>query len=79
MTARPPQKGSTRRRDACSSQIGSRWGTSQRFPPAHLRGGEYNEVCWAFMSLSLFLRKVQLGKQESPLHQNLRSGIQGAW
>lgn len=42
VTARPPQKGSTSRRDACSCQIGSRWGISQRLPPAHLRGGVSN-------------------------------------
>src|SRR6185369_2364549 len=38
-TARPPQNGSTYLRSAFSSQIGLRCDTSQRFPPAHFRGG----------------------------------------
>src|SRR6185436_13842194 len=38
-TARPPQNGSTYRRSEFFSQIGSRYETSQRFPPAHFNGG----------------------------------------
>jgi len=39
VTAKPPQNGSTNRRSECGLHSGKRCGTSQRFPPAHLRGG----------------------------------------
>jgi len=38
-TASPPQKGSTQRVDDCDCQSGARYGSSQRFPPAHFKGG----------------------------------------
>jgi len=38
-TARPPQKGSTRRRCECGSQKGRKNGTCHRLPPAHFNGG----------------------------------------
>ncbi len=38
-TARPPAKGSTRRRSRCDAYISRRRGTNHRFPPAHFRGG----------------------------------------
>jgi len=37
--ASPPQKGSTYRLDECDCQSDARFGTSQRFPPAHFKGG----------------------------------------
>src|SRR5437899_8703013 len=37
--ARPPQKGSTYRRSEWVRKIGSICGSSQRFPPAHFKGG----------------------------------------
>src|SRR6185503_13365596 len=38
-TARPPQNGSTYLRSAFASHIVLRFDTSQRFPPAHFKGG----------------------------------------
>src|ERR1700756_5402704 len=38
-TARPPQKGSTRRLARYSVHRSARYGTSHRLPPAHFRGG----------------------------------------
>src|SRR5688572_23887121 len=48
-TARPPQKGSTRRRWDSASHSGRMWGISHRFPPAHFRSGRSGSVplLWA--------------------------------
>ena len=45
VTARPPQNGSTNRLEACGRQSSMRRGKSQRFPPAHFRGGFKLDNC----------------------------------
>ncbi len=41
--ASPPQNGSTYLQVRCDRQSGAMWGTSQRLPPAHFRGGLIDE------------------------------------
>src|SRR5208282_3491347 len=44
VTARPPQNGSTSRRVEWLCQIGRRYGTCHRLPPAHLSGGRRRKL-----------------------------------
>jgi hypothetical protein len=50
--ASPPQKGSTNLPDECDCHSDARCGTSQRFPPAHFKGGFKKEsgVALAFVA-----------------------------